>query len=222
MPSSPRPGGVLLFTRTTDYRHDSIPAGVAALSELAAGEGLTPYATEDPEVFSTGDLASYAAVVFLSTSGDVLNHAGRAALERYVGSGGGFLGVHAAACTEYEWPYYGQLVGARFDAHPHVQPAVVTVEDADHPATAHLPLHWEWTDEWYDFRANPRPGVRVLATVDERLYEGGTMGDDHPLVWCRRLGGGRTFYTALGHDAAAYADPAFRAHLLGALRWVTG
>jgi type 1 glutamine amidotransferase len=96
------------------------------------------------------------------------------------------------------------------------------VEDAGHPATAHLPERWEWTDEWYNFRANPRPGVRVLATVDERLYEGGTMGDDHPLVWCHRLGDGRAFYTALGHSAEAYADPAFRAHLLGALRWARG
>ncbi|MDX6331930.1 MAG: uncharacterized protein QOI83_4313 [Streptomycetaceae bacterium] len=222
MPSSPLPGGVLVFTRTTAYRHDSIPAGIDALGELAAGEGLKAYATEDPGVFTAGDLASYSAVVFLSTSGDVLTEEGKAALERYIGSGGGFVGVHSAACTEYGWPYYGDLVGARFDGHPDIQPAVVTVEDAGHPATAHLPERWEWTDEWYNFRVNPRPGVRVLATVDERLYEGGTMGNDHPLVWCHRLGDGRAFYTALGHSAEAYADPAFRAHLLGALRWARG
>jgi type 1 glutamine amidotransferase len=222
MPSSRQPSGVLLFTRTSAYRHDSIPAAIDALRELAAGEGLTAYATEDPDVFSAADLASYAAVVFLSTSGDVLTEKGKAALEAYIGSGGGFLGVHSAACTEYEWPYYGELLGARFDGHPDIQSAVVAVEDAGHPATAHLPERWEWTDEWYNFRANPRPGVQVLATVDERLYEGGTMGDDHPLVWCHQPGGGRAFYTALGHSAEAYADPAFRAHLLGALRWVRG
>lgn len=213
---------VLVFTRTTDYRHDSIPAGVAALRELGAAEGLRVRATEDPAAFTDASLAGVAVVVFLSTSGEVLDPAGRAALRRRVEAGGGFLGIHAAACTEYDWPWFGGLVGAWFDRHPELQPATVTVEDQAHPATAHLPRAWRWTDEWYDFRSNARPDVRVLASVDEAGYRGGGMGGDHPLVWCREYGGGRSFYTALGHAEEAYADPDFRRHLSGGLRWAAG
>ncbi|MCG7527561.1 ThuA domain-containing protein [Streptomyces sp. OfavH-34-F] len=214
---------VLVYTRTTDYRHDSIPAGRAALRELGEEHGFAVEATEDPSVFTDASLAGRGAVVFLSTSGDVLTPAGREALRRWVTDGGGFMGVHSATCTEYGWPFYGDLLGARFAGHPPFQPGTVVVEDPDHPATRHLPPRWEWHDEWYDFRANPRhrPGVRVLATADETAYEGGTMGPDHPVAWCRDSGTGRSFYTALGHAPTAYTDPAFRAHLLGGLLWTT-
>jgi type 1 glutamine amidotransferase len=206
---------LLVHTRTTDYRHASIPAAVDALRALG---GFEVDASEDPAALER-PLDRYAAVVFLSTSGEILTPAGRERLAAHVESGGGFVGVHAAACTEYTWPYYGELLGARFDRHPAFQPGRVRVEDRDHPATHHLPAVWQFTDEWYDFRTNPRGSVRVLACADESSYEGGGMGADHPLVWCREQGAGRVFYTALGHAAEAYADPDFRAHLLGGITW---
>ncbi|MFF1547113.1 ThuA domain-containing protein [Streptomyces sp. NPDC058291] len=207
---------LLVYTRTTEYRHASIPDAVAAV------RGLGHFAvdhTEDPSALEAS-LDAYAAVVFLSTSGEVLTPAGRDRLTRYVESGGGFAGVHAAACTEYDWPYYGELLGARFDRHPEYQPGKALVEDREHPATCLLPDVWRFTDEWYDFRANPRDQVRVLAVADESSYEGGGMGSDHPLIWCREQGRGRVFYTALGHAADAYHDPSFLAHLVGGLMWV--
>ncbi|MEU3791040.1 ThuA domain-containing protein [Streptomyces fructofermentans] len=213
----PRPR-VLVHTRTTDYRHASIPDGVEAVRSLGAAHGFTVDATEDPAVFEA-PLGAYAAVVFLSTSGDVLTPAGRERLARYVDGGGGFVGVHAAACTEYGWPRYGELLGARFARHPALQPGRVLVEDREHPATRHLPAVWEFTDEWYDFRTNPRAAVRVLASADEGSYDGGGMGDDHPLVWCRDEGAGRVFYTALGHAPEAFRDPDYRRHLLGGIGW---
>lgn len=227
------PARVLVFSATAGYRHDSIPAGAAALAELAAPHGLRTLHTEDPDDLRPAVLDDCAAVVFLSPTGDVLNDSAREHLRGYVTGGGGFLGVHAAACAEYDWPYYGELLGARFDGHPEIQPAAVTVGDRDHPATAHLPESWAWTDEWYNFRAAPGgsgagtdngagSGVRVLASVDERRYQGGTMGAHHPLVWCHRPGAGRSFYTALGHSEAAYADTRFRRHLEGALLWSAG
>ena len=209
---------VLVYTRTTAYRHDSIPDAVAAVRSL---EGFAVDHTEEPAALESA-LDGYAAVVFLSTSGEVLTPAGRERLAGYVGSGGGFVGVHAAACTEYDWPYYGELLGARFDRHPAYQPGKAVVEDHDHPATRHLPAVWDFTDEWYDFRSNPRGRVRVLATADESSYEGGGMGADHPLVWCREEGAGRVFYTALGHASEAYQDPDFLAHLHGGLAWAAG
>ncbi|GGW38088.1 ThuA domain-containing protein [Streptomyces griseoloalbus] len=206
---------LLVYTRTTDYRHDSIPAGVAALRTLG---GFGVDATEDPAAFEE-PLDRYAAVVFLSTSGEVLTPPGRERLAAYVEAGGGFVGVHAAACTEDDWPYYGDLLGARFDRHPALQPGRAVIEDPGHPATRHLPPVWHFTDEWYDFRTNPRGRVRVLVRADESSYDGGGMGDDHPLAWCRDQGEGRVFYTALGHAAEAYADADFRAHLLGGITW---
>ena len=209
------PVRLLVFTRTTAYRHDSIPAGVEAVRTL--GDFEVDH-TEDPQALET-PLDAYAAVVFLSTSGEVLTPAGRERLAAYVEAGGGFVGVHAAACTEYEWPYYGELLGARFDRHPDLQPGRAIVEDREHPATRHLPAVWDFVDEWYDFRTNPRGAVRVLARADESSYEGGGMGEDHPLVWCREQGAGRAFYTALGHASEVYEDPDFRAHLLGGIDW---
>ena len=221
MPPLPR---VLLFSRTAGFRHDSIPAATEALRGIADAAGLELVATEDPDAFTAPELARCRAVVFLSTTGSVLTDDGRRALQAFHRTGGGFLGIHSAAGTEYDWPYYGTLVGARFRSHPEPQPAVVTVRDRSHPATAHLPELWSWDDEWYDFRSNPREaGVRVLASVDESRYRGGLMGADHPLVWCQDpADAGRSFYTSLGHHADAYTDPAFRRHLAGALDWVCG
>jgi type 1 glutamine amidotransferase len=209
---------LLVYTRTTAYRHESIPDAVAA---LRAWVGFAVDHTEDPAALEA-PLDGYAAVVFLSTSGEVLTPAGRERLAGHVEAGGGFVGVHAAACTEYDWPHYGELLGARFARHPEYQPGKAVIEDHDHPATRSLPAVWDFTDEWYDFRANPRGRVRVLARADESSYDGGGMGADHPLVWCREQGRGRVFYTALGHASEAYQDPAFLAHLRGGITWAAG
>jgi hypothetical protein len=209
---------LLVYTRTTGYRHASIPAGVAALSGL---DGYAVDATEDPATFNPGNLRDYAAIAFLSTSGEVLDEAGREALTGYVAAGGAWLGIHGASTTEYGWPWFGDLVGARFDQHPPVQRGVITVEDKDNPATGHLGATWTRRDEWYAFTASPRPRVHVLLSVDEASYQGGTMGADHPVAWCHERLGGRSFYTALGHTEESFAEPAFLRHLHGALSWLT-
>lgn len=216
----PKRHRVLVYTRTTGYRHDSIPAGVRAFRELGVEHDFHVDATERPDAFEGEGLRRYDAVVFLSTSGDVLTPEGRVNLLAHHAAGAGFMGVHSAACTEYGWPSYEALLGARFDRHPALQPGTVLVEDHAHPATQHLERTWEFTDEWYDFRVNPRPRVRVLASADESSYEGGGMGEDHPLVWCHEPDGAPVFYTALGHSAEVYQQPAFRAHLWGGLRSV--
>ncbi|MFJ6907198.1 ThuA domain-containing protein [Streptomyces griseoluteus] len=215
-------GRVLVFSKTAGFRHDSIPDGVAAVQQLGATDGLTVDTTEDATAFTPRNLRRYEAVVFLSTTGDVLNSAQQRAFEGYIRQGGGYVGVHAAADTEYDWPFYGGLAGAWFDSHPAIQPATVVVEDHAHPSTAALPARWERTDEWYNYRSNPRERAHVLASLDESSYSGGTMNGDHPIAWCQSYQGGRAFYTGGGHTRESYADPAFRAHLLGGLRWATG
>lgn len=213
---------VLVFSKTAGFRHDAIPEGIAALKELGNGSDITVDATEEAGQFTTANLARYDAVVFLSTTGDVLGEDQQKAFESYVKGGGGFLGVHAAADTEYDWPFYGGLVGAYFSSHPAIQPVTVRVEDRTNPATAHLDAAWERTDELYNYRTNPRGTVRVLATLDETTYTGGTMNGDHPITWCQTYQGGRSFYTGLGHTKESYADPAFRQLLLGGMRYAAG
>ena len=213
-------GRVLVFTRTKGFRHDSIPVGVRCLRELAAAQGLEVEQTEDPAVFTPANLARFRCVVFLSTTGDVLDTpAQESAFQAWMESGGAFLGVHAATDTEYTWPWYGRMVGAYFSNHPKVQPAVQDVVDAAHPSTAHLPARWRRTDEWYNFRGF-EPDLRVLLRLDESSYTGGKNGANHPSAWCKPVGKGRMFYTAGGHTKESFAEPEFRAHLSGALRWL--
>jgi type 1 glutamine amidotransferase len=216
------PARVLVFTRTLGFRHASIPVAVAAVARAAARQGMVVDHTEDPARFTTSGLRRYRVVVFLSTTGDVLDRDGQAALRGFVEAGGGWVGVHAAADTEDGWPWYETLVGARFARHPAVQRATVRVVDRGHPATRGLPATWVRTDEWYDFRSNPRGRVHVLATLDESTYRGGGMGADHPIAWWHGVGRGRALYTGGGHTAAAWAEPRFLAHVAGAVRWATG
>ncbi|WP_329125489.1 ThuA domain-containing protein [Streptomyces sp. NBC_01465] len=213
---------VLVFSKTAAFRHDAIPEGIAALKELGASSNITVDATEEAAQFTTSNLARYDAVVFLSTTGDVLNADQQKAFENFITTGGGYMGVHAAADTEYDWSFYGGLVGAYFQGHPAIQPATVRIEDHTNPATAHLGDSWEHTDELYNYRTNPRSSTKVLATLDETTYTGGTMKGDHPIAWCQTYQGGRSFYTGLGHTKESYAEDAFRKHLLGGLRYAAG
>ena len=213
---------ILVFSRTTGYRHDSIPTGVATLRDIGVEHRFDVDATEESAAFATGNLERYSAVVFLSTSGEVFNDEQLQALAAYVRGGGGYVGVHAAATTEYGWGFYGELVGARFRRHPPTQEAVLDVEDRGHPATRHLADTWTWKDEWYDFRTDPRRLVHVLLSVDESTYDGGEMGPGHPIAWCHEVGAGRCFYTALGHRDDVLESDWYGAHLLAGIKWALG
>ena len=215
---------VLLFSKTAGFRHDSIPAGIAAIEKLGAEHGFAVDKTEDSTAFNDANLARYKAVIWLSTTGDVLDAAQRAAFERYIQAGGGYAGIHAASDTEYNWSWYGNLVGAYFASHPAEQTATIKVEDPAHPSTTPLPSRWSRFDEWYNFRTNPRGKVHVLASLDERSYSpgAGAMGADHPFAWCHDYDGGRSWYTAGGHTQASYVEPQFLAHLLGGIQTAAG
>jgi type 1 glutamine amidotransferase len=212
----------LVYTRTLGFRHDSIPAAIAAIRDLAAQDSLTVVATEDPTRFRPGRLRDVAVVVFLQTTGEVLDKPGQDALQEHIRGGGGFLGIHSAADTGHAWPWYLDMLGAEFVSHPAIQPAALVRQDAVHPATASLPGRWTRTDEWYNFRASPRGRVRVLLSIDETSYQGGAMGGDHPMAWCHQFEGGRSAYTALGHTIESWSEPLFLAHVRGALRWAAG
>lgn len=210
---------VLVFTKTTGWRHDSIPTAVAALQRLGAQEGMQVDHSENAGDFNARNLARYRAVVFANTTLDVLDAEQQAAMEGFVRAGGGFMGLHAAADTEYDWPWYGELVGAWFKSHPQeLQTSRVLFEGE----AAAAPKDWTVTDELYNYRGNPRGRVQVLATVQEADYDGGTMGKDHPIAWCHAFDGGRAWYIGLGHGIELYADPVFLDQLRRGLRYSAG
>jgi cytochrome c len=214
----------LVFSKTAGFRHDSIPAAVSAIQQMGADHDFEVDATEDATAFTDENLAQYDVVIWALTTGDVLNAEQQAAFERYVQAGGGYVGVHAAADTEYEWPWYGELVGAFFQGHPRNQTATVRVNDRDHPSTAHLPARWERFDEWYSYRTNPRGNTHVLAALDEGTYdpEADPMGSDHPISWCQNYDGGRSWYTGMGHTIESYSEPQFLQHLLNGIETAAG
>ncbi|MBM0204936.1 ThuA domain-containing protein [Micromonospora sp. STR1s_5] len=216
--ASAAPFTVLIFSKTAGFRHGSITPGIAAIQQLGAANGFTVEATEDAAQFTDANLDRFAAVIWLSTTGDVLNAAQQAAFERYITGGGGYVGVHSASDTEYDWQWYGGLVGAYFASHPAEQNVTVKVADQVHPSTAMLPQRWNRFDELYNYRTNPRGNAHVLATLDESTYTGGSMGADHPISWCQNYSGGRAWYTGLGHTDASYTEANFRQHLLGGIR----
>jgi uncharacterized protein len=210
---------ILIFSRTAGYRHDSIPTAVTTLRKLAAQEGFAADHSEDAGDINPANLARYRIVVFASTTGDILDVAQQQVLQEFMHHGGGFVGVHAAADTEYDWAWYGELVGTYFRSHPPgLHSTLVQPERGGKPAGKPWPIR----DELYNYRSNPRGQVRVAATIDERTYEGGTMTADHPITWCHAFDGGRSWYTGLGHDPAVYDDANFLAQLRRGLRYAAG
>jgi type 1 glutamine amidotransferase len=228
----------LIFSETAAFRHtECIPSGTVALAQAALRERFEVDATENSGAFTDENLENYDVVIFLCTTGDVLNDAQQAAFERYIQDGGGYAGIHSASDTEYDWAWYGGLVGAYFRDHPGVagvnaqfQVASMDVEDRKSEATKRLPRRWTREEEWYNFRTNPRDSVHVLLSVDESTYDprgysqpGGSPGmGDHPISWCQDYDGGRAFYTALGHRGTYWDEPLLLSHVVGGIKMAAG
>ncbi len=219
---------VLVFSKTMGYHHESIAVGNTAVQKLGQQNNFDADTTTDAAMFNEDTLKKYAAVVFLSTTGDVLDYRQEAAFERYIQAGGGYMGIHAATDCEYDWGWYGRLAGAYFldhpgihDSFPNIQEAVLNVVDKDNNAVKHLPAQWKRTDEYYSFKKMNKD-VKVILKIDEKTYHGGKNGDDHPMAWYHDFDGGRAFYTELGHTKESYADPLYLQHILGGIQYAIG
>ncbi|MDD9892073.1 MAG: ThuA domain-containing protein [Gammaproteobacteria bacterium] len=233
------PFNMLVFSHTAGFRHVSIEAGKQMLQDLASANDFEVTLSEDPNDFTTNNLSQFEAVFFLNTTSNVLNDEQQTAFESFIRSGGAFVGVHSAADTEHDWPFYGELVGSYFLAHPvHNQPGTIIIEDTEHPTVRHLAPTWNVlpVEEFYSFKSNPREDVRVLTRIDESSYmqepntscdpsgnptfpEGGFSGiqGDHPMTWCHDKFSGRAWYTALGHEISLYQDPNYQRHVLNGI-----
>jgi len=217
-------GDVLVFSKTEGFRHKSIDAGIEMFRKFEADQGITIVATEDADYFKEESLKNFKAVVFLNTTGDCLNDAQQYEMMRFIQAGGGFVGIHAAADTEYDWPWYNGLVGAYFESHPNnpnVKDASIDVVDASHISCQHLPTRWDRTDEWYNYK-DIFPGINTLLNLDETTYTGGTNGADHPIAWYHDYDGGRSFYTGGGHTDESYSEENFVNHVWGGLEYALG
>ena len=213
---------VLVFGKTADFHHSSIPNGIAAIKKLGDENGFDVDSTTNADYFNEDSLKKYSAVIFLSTTGDVLTYNQQVAFERFIQSGGGFMGIHAATDTEYDWGWYGRLVGAYFNGHPEQQDAKFIIKDKTHAATSFFQdTLWQRKDELYNFK-KINPDIHVLVTIDESSYKGGTNGAFHPMAWYHEYDGGRAFYTELGHTEASYTEPNYLKHILGGIQYAIG
>lgn len=220
---------LLVFSKTMGYRHQSIPVGKVAIMEIAAQKGWEVDTTEDASAFTEENLAQYSTVIFLSTTGDVLDIKQQRDFERYIQSGGGYVGIHAAADTEYDWPWYGRLAGAYFTSHPNnpnILEGKMDIVNQTHPSTAFFGQKvWTRSDEFYNFKKiyhGEEDGIIPLIQIDETSYEGGTNGDFHPMSWYHDYDGGRAFYTNFGHTDETYTEENFLKHLTGGLEYAIG
>lgn len=215
---------VLVFSKTTSFRHENIPDGIKALQAMGKKHGFVLDTTENSDSFTEKTLKNYNVIIFLNTTGNVLNETQQLEMNRWVQAGGGFVGIHAAADTEYDWPWYGELVGAYFNGHPNdpnVRDGVVKVIDKNHLSTKHLPETWKRTDEWYNFK-DIKSEINVLLNLDEKSYEGGTNGENHPIAWYREFDGGRTWYTGMGHTSECFIDEDFLQMIWGGIQYAAG
>lgn len=212
---------VLIFSKTLGFHHNSIKQGIEAIQKLGLAHKFEVDTTTNSSNFNTENLKQYAAVIFLSTTGDVLNNEQQAAFEKYIQAGGGFAGIHSATDCEYNWPWYGKLAGAYFAGHPNQQDAILNVTNRSHISTKGLPEQWKRKDEWYNFKDISKD-IKVLITIDESSYEGGKNAPVHPMAWYHDFDGGRSFYTELGHVEESYADPLYLQHLLGGIQYAMG
>ncbi len=216
-----KPQQVLIFSKTVKFRHSSIEVGTQSLTTLLESKNITVKSTEDANYFNEDSLKQFSTVIFLNTTGDILSHIQQADFERYIQAGGGFVGIHSATDTEYDWQWYNNLVGAYFNGHPKIQEASLKTLAHDDACCRHLAEAWTITDEWYNFKSI-NPDIDVLMEIDESSYEGGTNGENHPVVWKHEYDGGRSFYTALGHREELYSDPLFLQQVLGGVEYAMG
>jgi uncharacterized protein len=219
----------LLFSKTAGWHHESILEGVKAVRHLGALHDFSVMWTEDASrVFNDTELKKYQVVIFLSTTGDALNNEQQAAFERYIKAGGGFAGIHAAADTEYDWPWYTKMVGHMFHIHPAVQTATLQVLEPNFPGMDRFAKRFLFTEEWYEYDAPRSNKLKYLLAVDEKTFkpyakwgpkEGKGMGNFHPIAWYQEYDGGRAFYTGLGHLPATWSDANFLHHVYGGIYW---
>ena len=221
---------VMLVVQTAGWQHESTFNAIPAMERLAKRHDFKLVLKQRAMPVTAEQLADVDALVMINTTGDVFSDDEQAAIEQFVRSGKGWVGVHAAADTEYDWKWYTDMVGHMFYIHPHVQTAMVDVHDTSFPGMTGWAKRRMWTDEYYEYLDGARkPHLNYLITVDEKTYTTDANwgpgkvakghGDFHPVSWYHEYDGGRAWYTNFGHVPATFEDPDFLHHLYGGIFW---
>ena len=218
----------LLVTTTKGWHHESLHAGVLAIQQLGIKNHFDVVLQESPTYITDKNLEQFKVIIFLNTTGDILDSAAQKVMERFIQSGKGFVGIHSASDTEYDWDWYNRLVGRMFHIHPAIQTAKLNVVDSTFPGIMGFAQAGLWTDEWYEFGPEKVNDLKYILSIDENSYDpkaqwgekkGLGMGKLHPVAWYHNFDGGRSFYTALGHVPAVFSNPIFLNHLYAGIYW---
>ena len=227
----------LLITETAGWHHESISNGIFALNELAEVHNFELIRQQNAVKITEESLKNIDVVIFLSTTANIFEEDEQKAFEKYIQSGKGYVGIHAASDTEYDWAWYTKLVGRMFHIHPAQQTAKLNIINHNFPGLEHFPKSLLWTDEWYEFSEEKVNDLNYLISVDESTFNpvvtwtnagtdkngnkidviGKGMGKFHPISWYHEFDGGRSFYTALGHIEKVYENQWFLEHLYGGI-----
>jgi type 1 glutamine amidotransferase len=212
---------VLVFSKTKGYKHKSIPSGIDFFKNLQKETNWKIDFSIDGNDFTSENLKNYKVIVFLNTTGNILEDNQKKAFQKYINRGNGFVGIHAASDTEKEWTWFTNMIGATFKIHPKVQNGTLYIDtSSEHPAINHLKEKEVFKDEWYSFLKPVAKHVNVLATLDDTSYETKQISTkSHPITWYHHFDGGRVFYTGLGHTNESYEDVRFKKMIKGAILW---
>ncbi|MFM2395034.1 MAG: hypothetical protein RLZZ546_3017 [Bacteroidota bacterium] len=219
---------ILLYTKTNGWHHASIKDGIEAIFALSQRHHFDVDFDENTDWFTDENLKKYDAIIFLNTTGDILNDKQQAAMERFIRSGKGFVGIHSASDTEYDWEWYTKLVGRMFVIHPSIQTAYLNILNRKFPGLEDMHDKQIWTDEFYEFSEEKSKGLNYIISIDENTYNpnvqwgskiGKGMGNMHPIAWYQYYDGGRSFYSALGHLPDVFRDEKFLSHIYGGIYW---
>src|ERR1044071_819725 len=152
----------LLVTTTKGWHHESLHYGVIAIKELAVRNFFDVVLFEDPNSFNDKFLEQFQVVIFLNTTGDIFDSSQQKVMERFIESGKGYVGVHSASDTEYDWDWYTKLVGRMFQIHPVIQTAKLNILDDKFPGLQGFAGNKLWTDEWYEFGPEKITGLNYV------------------------------------------------------------
>jgi type 1 glutamine amidotransferase len=226
-------------TRNGVAQHESIGHALAVIERLGYESGMwdtfirtdsniianAPKKTDGSPASGGPNLGNVDAIFFMGHRDVPLDEAQKAELLQFVRDGHGFVAAHVALTAFESWPEFGDLIGARFDQHPIVGPGTVVNEDANFPATKHLPATFAFNDEFYQPKELDRSKVEVLLRLDLKDVPANPalhLNGDYPLAWAKTYGKGRVFYGSFAHASETWDLRNVQQMYFEAIRWALG
>jgi uncharacterized protein len=219
---------ILYITQSRGFKHGVLPESEKIMADLSAKNGFELTVSQEAEnVITPENLKNLDVVIFYTTGELPLSAEQKSAFLDFIKSGKAFIGFHSATDTFYNWPEYGEMIGAYFKSHPWTSRDTVTIKTPDRkfPVTKHWEESFKLTEEIYQFRNFNAENVKVtmsLDTANTDMTKKGIEAKEFPISWYRSYGKGRVFYSALGHNPEVWRDQRFQTMIVNAIKWATG